>query len=393
MNRHIKTIIFFAILCTFVVGTTIIASSQEPEGRKSEVLDCDDWKYDINEGDLITFQHGIGFGDWDFAVEERKGEEAFFFLDGNQLSPVYYEGLTDHSPGFYGDRAWADWVAKPGEHTVQSYWSHEHEGYPGDTCTFKINKVPPPFASTPFQDVWHGIDTYDGSGIDLEFILEKTCESGDQSVGASLIYEDDYVTMLGCTEPKKGGYGRGQGTITENCTYFLTNESRWGCNEGGPSLGPYDYWVRYDPVTDTMEDSDKVVYHRKQLNTKKMILYGDDHNVGCSGTDDISTPVGEVTITPISGETVIKVKLNNAARNWHYGIAVAQVPQPGTCSVSQSFEDIFTDKQGKGKGGGVYTDPFVSDWLAVKLFSRSGIPPNMQHYEISTYRLIYIGVP
>lgn len=77
-------------------------------------------------------------------MAERQGEFATVTIDGRELS-VYYEGITEHSPGFYGDRALADWTAHVGTHTVQSYWSHPNEGFPGDTCTFEVTapKGPP----------------------------------------------------------------------------------------------------------------------------------------------------------------------------------------------------------------------------------------------------------
>lgn len=143
MSRFIRTIVYISLLLILILAGVITASGQEPERWKLEVFQCDSWKFIINDGDLLTFQHGIGFGDWETAVAEREGHEAYFFLDGNPISSVYFEGLTEHSPGFYGDRAWADWDTKPGEHTIQSYWSHENEGYPGDTCIFKIKKIPP----------------------------------------------------------------------------------------------------------------------------------------------------------------------------------------------------------------------------------------------------------
>lgn len=91
-------------------------------------------------GQEVIFQHGIGFGTFAEAVAERDGEEAFFFLDGSPLTPVFYEGITLHSePDFYGDRARVSWIAEPGTYTVQSYWSHPNEEAPGDSCTFSVN--------------------------------------------------------------------------------------------------------------------------------------------------------------------------------------------------------------------------------------------------------------
>ncbi len=125
-----------------------------------EVFTCGspEWQ-SIQPGDLITFQHGIGFGTLADALAERPGEDAVFKLDSKVLSDVFYEGITEHSAGFYGDRARVNWTATPGIHTVQSYWTHPNEGFPGDVCAFSVGfETPDPpehnfFAPQANQDI------------------------------------------------------------------------------------------------------------------------------------------------------------------------------------------------------------------------------------------------
>lgn len=129
----------FLILVVIVALVTVfpIIAQQPSTYWPVEVFACD-IPDGLIAGDLITFQHGIGFGSYDVAVAEREGEQAFFSIGRRPLNPVYYEGLAEHSPGFYGDRAQVDWRATPGTHTVESYWSHENEYLPADTCTFEV---------------------------------------------------------------------------------------------------------------------------------------------------------------------------------------------------------------------------------------------------------------
>ncbi|MBN1680016.1 MAG: FecR domain-containing protein [Anaerolineae bacterium] len=104
-----------------------------------EVAFCTEWRDSITAGGVVTFQHGIGFyEDLAESVAERAGLSAVFTLDGAALGPVYYEGLTIHGGGWYGDRGRVDWTATPGTHTVISHWTNEGEGLPGDTCTFTV---------------------------------------------------------------------------------------------------------------------------------------------------------------------------------------------------------------------------------------------------------------
>lgn len=141
-------LMIIAILTLFLSLVSVI-SAQQPGtvGIELEVFACDYWP-EIHIADLVTFQHGIGLGTYEEAVSERAGHEAFFFIDGRLVRPVFYEGLVEHQADFYGDRARANWIATPGVHTVQSYWTHENEEYPGDTCTFEVSGKP----RRPYQE-------------------------------------------------------------------------------------------------------------------------------------------------------------------------------------------------------------------------------------------------
>lgn len=131
-----KITAFYFLLTFFLIQGGVIA--QEP-GYELEVAGCDNWPA-LHAGELVTFQHGIGFGSYEDAVAERAGQQAFFTIDGQPLEPVYYEGLTAHEVGFYGDRARANWNAVSGRHTVTSYWTHPNEA-DADSCTFRVGRV------------------------------------------------------------------------------------------------------------------------------------------------------------------------------------------------------------------------------------------------------------
>jgi len=133
-----RAVVLFVVL--LLLGAPAAATADEsPNGLILEVAGCgsEEWQI-IRLNDVVTFQHGIGFGTLEEAIAERDGETAVFLLDGVPLIPVYFEGLTEHAPGFYGDRARADWLATPGTHTVQSYWTHPNEAFPGDVCEFDV---------------------------------------------------------------------------------------------------------------------------------------------------------------------------------------------------------------------------------------------------------------
>lgn len=145
MKSATQVVILCCIASFLGWAATVHAQAPGNPGWELEVFFCNEWGT-LHTGDKVTFQHGIGFGSYEEAVEQRAGESAIFSLDGHPLRPVYYEGLTIHhtenGEDFYGDRARVNWTATPGQHTVHSYWTHENEGLPGDTCTFFVNRHP-----------------------------------------------------------------------------------------------------------------------------------------------------------------------------------------------------------------------------------------------------------
>ena len=129
-----------AVVAHLAHGDSVSECQPLPSVPELEVFGCDDWKNSVFVGEDIIFQHGIGFGALDEALAQREGEAAFFELDGGALVPVFYEGITLHSaPDFYGDRGRVLWTPVAGTFTVQSWWTHENEGFPGDLCTFTVN--------------------------------------------------------------------------------------------------------------------------------------------------------------------------------------------------------------------------------------------------------------
>jgi len=129
-----------AVAAHLAHGDSVGECQPLPSVPELEVFGCDEWKNSVFEGQDVIFQHGIGFGTLEEALAEREGEEVIFELEGDVLGPVFYEGITLHSaPDFYGDRGRVLWTPIPGTFTVQSWWTHENEGFPGDVCTFTVN--------------------------------------------------------------------------------------------------------------------------------------------------------------------------------------------------------------------------------------------------------------
>jgi hypothetical protein len=112
-----------------------VSTAGKPGGQQLEVGECSKWP-PLKAGQVVTFQHGIGFSkNAQEAERQRRGHSAAIVVDNVPLA-VYYEGITFHDSGLFGDRARADWTATPGTHTVTSVWTHPNE--PMDTCVFTV---------------------------------------------------------------------------------------------------------------------------------------------------------------------------------------------------------------------------------------------------------------
>ena len=139
-NGQVIRVGFDAVVAHLAHGDSVGECQPLPSVPELEVFFCEDWKDSVFVDEDVIFQHGIGFGTLDEALAEREGEDVSFLLNSSALEPVFYEGITLHSaPDFYGDRGPVLWTPVAGTYTVQSWWSHDNEAFPGDTCTFTVN--------------------------------------------------------------------------------------------------------------------------------------------------------------------------------------------------------------------------------------------------------------
>lgn len=117
-------------------------SNLPPDGEFEINVEAGICDGEIEAGQVVRFSRGVGR--WETEAEanaELGGATAIIILDGVQLPIADYDGLTIHTGGGdepgYGNRAFAYWIATPGEHTISGEWSI-FGGNDLSECTFTV---------------------------------------------------------------------------------------------------------------------------------------------------------------------------------------------------------------------------------------------------------------